>query len=284
MNHTHNSTTTETIAPEREFSFTDDDFLFLSRLANKHTGIVLNEQKRDMVYGRLVRRLRALDLDSFSAYCHYLDSDKGYNEIDHLINAITTNLTSFFREAHHFTHLSEQLRIMAATSLRKLRIWSAGCSSGMEPYSIAMTVKDAIPEIAKWDAKILATDIDSNILHTAEQAIYQQKDTASIPVKFSRYLQNIDQEHVQISQELRKMISFKQLNLLEPWPMHGPFDIIFCRNVFIYFDKETKSRLVNKYADLLKPGGWLYIGHSENLNGITDRFELLGRTIYRRVK
>lgn len=285
MNQTDTSYTTIVIPPhEREFAFTDEDFRFLSRLANAHTGIVLTEQKRDMVYGRLVRRLRALGLESFHAYCKFLESDEGQSEIDHLINAITTNLTSFFRESHHFAHLSEQLKQMAATGARRLRIWSAGCSSGMEPYSIAMTVREAIPDIDKWDAKILATDIDTNILHTAQNGIYTIKDVGSVPEKFDKYIQSVDRERVQMSHDLKKMISFRPLNLMENWPMKGPFDVIFCRNVFIYFDKETKAGLVKKYADLLKPSGWLYIGHSENLSGLTDRFELLGRTIYRRVK
>lgn len=270
---------------EREFPFTRDDFQFLAGLAQARTGIVLAEQKKDMVYGRLARRLRALKLQSFREYCNILQSPAGADEMSHLVNAITTNLTSFFRENHHFEHLRDFLGGIAKNNPGggKLRIWSAGCSSGMEPYSIAMTMREAIPALHKWDARILATDIDSNMLATGQRGEYAAADTDNISAAYKKFVQpTASPDRVTMAEDLRQMIAFKQLNLLEDWPMKGPFDAIFCRNVAIYFDKETKKRIFEKYASLLKPDGWLYIGHSENLHGITSLFTLAGRTMYRR--
>ncbi len=269
---------------EREFSFTKDDFQFLATLANKLTGIVLAEHKSDMVYARLARRLRALGLDNFTDYCALLQSEEGVAELPHLVNAITTNLTGFFREAHHFEHLKTQATQWRAEEKKRLRIWSAACSSGMEPYSIAMTLKGAIPDIAACDVRILATDIDSNMLRTGSNGEYMASDVENVPAAYKHMIGRGVGGKVHMPTELKQMITYKTLNLLNPWPMKGPFDAIFCRNVVIYFDKPTKQRLFDRMADLLQPGGLLYIGHSENLHGITDRFESIGRTIYRRIK
>ena len=265
---------------EREFAFSDKEFRFLAEIANKRTGIVLAEHKKDMVYSRLVRRLRALKLGSFSEYCELLQSDAGDDEIGNLVNAITTNLTSFFREGHHFEHLREQLA--SAGKLNRLRIWSAGCSAGMEPYSIAMTVKSAIRDVKSCDARILATDIDTNMLNTGIAGEYASEQYENIPAGYRADVAKKG-DRIRMSDELKSLIAFKQLNLLEHWPMQGPFDAVFCRNVVIYFDKPTQAKLFARMADLLKPRGWLYIGHSENLFKVCDRFELLGRTIYRKV-
>lgn len=268
-------------APDREFAFDEQDFKFLSKLAYDRTGIVLADHKRDMVYGRLARRLRALKLTRFSDYCTILQDKKNEDEMMHLVNAITTNLTSLFREGHHFDHLRDE--VLPHLKNKKLRIWSAACSSGMEPYSIALTLKGTIPDIAGWDARVLATDIDSNMLSTGQKGEYPISELEDIPVAYRSLVQRTN-SHIVMGDELKRLIAFKHLNLLDHWPMKGPFDAIFCRNVVIYFDKPTKQKLFARMADLLKPGGWLYIGHSENLHGISDRFELLGRTIYRRIK
>lgn len=275
---------TDAPAQEREFPLTDKDFRFLTELAHAKTGIVLPDKKKDMVYGRLVRRLRALGLQSFRQYCELLQSGQGENEMPHLCNALTTNLTSFFREKHHFDHLHGLLSDMARKNPDggKLRIWSAGCSSGMEPYSIAMTVLDAIPRLDKWDARILATDIDSNMLEKGQSGEYTRHDAKSIPESYSRFFDFCGGDGIQMSDRLQKLVSFKRLNLLESWPMKGAFDFIFCRNVAIYFDRDTKKGIFDRYASLLKPEGWLYIGHSENLHGVTDLFALAGRTSYRK--
>jgi len=273
-------------ADEREFSFSEQEFRTLAELANKRTGIVLAEHKKDMVYSRLVRRLRALKLSSFAQYCELVQGDGGQDEMGNLVNAITTNLTSFFREGHHFEHLRDHvLAPLAHGKDKRLRIWSAGCSAGMEPYSIAMTVKYAFKNVKAWDARILATDIDTNMLRTGEGGQYASEQFENIPATYhSDVTQMIKEDRIRMSDDLKSLIAFKPLNLLEFWPMKGPFDAVFCRNVVIYFDKPTQAKLFNRIADLVKPDGWLYIGHSENLFNVCDRFELVGRTIYRKVR
>ena len=275
-------------AEEREFSFSNEEFRFLADLANRRTGIVLAEHKKDMVYSRLVRRLRALKLKTFAEYCELMQGAEGDDEIGNLVNAITTNLTSFFREKHHFEHLRDHVLAPLASrppSPKKLRIWSAGCSAGMEPYSIAMTVKSAFKDLKSWDAKILATDIDTNMLRTGMTGDYAAEQYDNIPASCRGEVTKLDKEdRIRMSDEMKSLISFKPLNLLEPWPMKGTFDAVFCRNVVIYFDKPTQAKLFSRIADLIGPGGWLYIGHSENLFKVCDRFELVGRTIYRKVR
>lgn len=270
----------------KEFEFKDKDFAFIVAKAYEHTGIKLADSKRDMVYGRLARRLRELKFKTFSQYCQFLESDRGDEEIGKFVNAVTTNLTGFFREAHHFQHLKEELKKMVARppAGKRLRIWSAACSSGPEPYSIAMTLKEAISNLSVWDAKILATDIDTNMIQTAQKGEYRRDILDKIPGSYlSKYTVGRKKEPTgQMSEEIRKLITFKQLNLLHNWPMKGPFDAIFCRNVVIYFDKDTQRVLFDKMADLLKPEGTLYIGHSETLFNICDRFELIGKTIYKK--
>ncbi len=277
-------TSNATFRSDREFEFGEREFRFLGQLVHAHTGIVLAEHKRDMVYSRLARRVRALELKDFTSYCDLLQGPDGDAEMGNLVNAITTNLTSFFRESHHFEHLAEKvLKPMVSKGQKRLRIWSSACSSGMEPYSIAMTMKAAIPNISSWDAKILATDIDTNMLATGKAGVYSNSELDHIP---SRYKDMVDIEGAQLhmTQPLRDLITFNHLNLLQPWPMKGQFDAVFCRNVVIYFDKPTQAKLFSRIADQMKPDGWLYIGHSENLTNVCDRFELCGRTIYRRIK
>lgn len=273
---------------EREFEFSERDFRFLTQLVTKKTGIVLGDHKRDMVYSRLARRLRALGIKTFAGYCELMQGESGHEEIGNLVNAITTNLTSFFREKHHFEHLRDNVLVpMVAKSShpKRLRIWSAGCSSGMESYSIAMTVKSALRDLHSWDARILATDIDTNMLNTGMQGEYSAEQWENIPPSHrGDVLKQAKQERIRMSDPLKQLIAFKHLNLLEPWPMQGTFDVVFCRNVVIYFDKPTQQKLFARIADMLKPDGWLYIGHSENLFKVSNRFELVGRTIYRRIR
>lgn len=263
----------------REFAFGDAEFDFLVQLTHQRTGIVLNQNKRDMVYARLTRRLRMLGLDSFEAYCTLLRSDAGDEEMGPLVNAITTNLTHFFREPHHFASLREQLQ--RGTPGRRFRVWSAGCSSGMEPYSMAMTLLDAVPNIAQWDARILATDIDSGMLETARAGFYPGEEFENIPPVCRRYVA-LQEERICIEQAPRELIRFRHLNLLEDWPMRGKFDVIFCRNVVIYFDTPTKRRLFKRYAEMLVPGGLLCIGHSESLPANVGGLVPAGRTTYRK--
>jgi chemotaxis protein methyltransferase CheR len=274
------------LSPAREYAFSDHDFRFLAEIANSKTGIVLNEQKRDMVYSRVSRRLRALGLTAFSQYCDLLKTKEGDAELGNLVNAITTNLTHFFREKHHFEHLQQEVLMpLQASDARRVRIWSAGCSSGMEPYSIALTMQHALRNVERWDARILATDIDTNMLAAGEQGQYALAEYDNIPqVMREHVVCRTREETMQMADSLKRLIAFKYLNLLEPWPMRGKFDAIFCRNVVIYFDKETQAVLFNRMAEMLEIGGWLYIGHSENLTHVCNRFELMGRTIYRKVR
>jgi chemotaxis protein methyltransferase CheR len=217
-----------------------------------------------------------------------VDGPEGGAEIEHLVNALTTNITQFFREPHHFEHLrSHVLAARAAESPRRprLRIWSAGCSSGQEPYSIAMSLADALHPIEGWDALVLATDIDTNVLNRAAAGLYPMDEAMQIPESYrKRFLRRVPGHHdrMQVADELRRLIRFKPLNLHEPWPMKGPFDVVFCRNVVIYFDKPTQHKLFNRFADILAPGGILYLGHAESLIGLTDRFEICDKTVYKR--
>lgn len=276
-------------AAEREFEFGDREFRLLAGLANRLTGIVLGDSKRELVYGRLARRVRALGLTSFGDYCDLVESPEGEAEVGLMVDAITTNLTEFFREGHHFDHLRDKVLRPMVEAVRpgakpRLRIWSAGCSSGEEPYSLAMTLRTAVPGIDGWDARILATDIATHVLRQGELGIYDERRFHKLPSGFaSRFTEPNDDSSRRMTADVRGMITFRQLNLLGPWPMKGPFDAIFCRNVAIYFDKTTQRTLFNRYADMLAKDGWLYIGHSENLHNVTDRFEPLGRTIYRRI-
>lgn len=270
---------------EREFQFSKRDFDLLRELVNKHTGISLSDHKQEMLYSRLSRRLRALNLDSFSSYYKLLQADNG-EELVQFVNAVTTNLTSFFREPHHFKLLAEALlpKLMMKKHLSKrLRIWSAGCASGEEPYSIAIVVKEVVP--VDWDVKILATDLDSSVLAKGIGGVYEEEKIASTisTERLQRWFKKGSKPQLgrlQVVPEVQSLITFKRLNLMDAWPMHGPFDIIFCRNVVIYFDKPTQKVLFERFANLLDDDGYLLIGHSENLFQLSTRFRLLQQTVY----
>lgn len=272
---------------EREFPMSNKNFQKIKAIAYEITGINLTDQKKNMIYSRLARRIRACSLSSFDEYCRLLETP-GNQETNEFVNAITTNLTSFFRENHHFDYLSNTVfleLIKKNSSTRRIRIWSAGCSTGEEPYSIAMCIRENLP-VESWDIKLLATDLDSNVVQHGKAGIYapDRLDGISAQRKKRWLLKGTDSNSARTKPELQKLITFKQLNLLHDWPMKGPFDVIFCRNVVIYFDRETQRKLFNRYADILAPGGYLFIGHSENLHKVSDRFESVGRTIYQKIK
>lgn len=271
---------------EREFPMSQANFNLIKALAYDWTGIKLSDHKENMIYGRLARRVRALNLRNFDQYCELLQTEDDQEKRE-FINSITTNLTSFFREPHHFDFLKNQLLpglVARNQASRKIRIWSAGCSTGEEPHSIAMVVA-TIPELKNWDVKILATDLDSNVLERASSGIYSLGRFDSFPTAYRHFIKkSADGEQVKIVDSVRAFIRFNQLNLLQSWPMKGQFDVIFCRNVVIYFDLETQRKLFNRYADRLVDRGHLFIGHSENLHKISDRFLGLGRTIYEKIK
>ena len=271
----------------REFPMSDHNFVRIKNIAYKITGINLTDQKKNMVYSRLARRIRDRNLNSFDQYCDLIESS-GNNEITDFVNAITTNLTSFFREGHHFDYLKSTVfpfLLKKHAKTQRIRMWSAGCSTGEEPYSIAICLKESMP-VKAWDIKLLGTDLDTNVVQHASQGIYSidRVDGLDTPIKKKWFKTDSSGENALVASELKKIVTFKQLNLLDQWPMSGPFDVIFCRNVVIYFDKETQRKLFDHFADLLAPDGYLFIGHSENLSKVTDRFELIGRTIYRRIK
>ncbi len=273
---------------QKEFEFTREDFDFLRQVVSETTGIVSSEDKYTMYYSRLARRLRALGLADFKAYREYLRRNPETESVE-LVNSVTTNLTSFFRENHHFEYLRDEVVPAKRNSAaRRLRIWSAGCSTGEEAYSIAMTLQQAILDISRWDIAILATDIDSQVVQTAERGIYDRARIANIDIalqqRFFRDEAGAAGDKVSVDPGLRDMIRFRQLNLLQPWPMREKFDLIFCRNVVIYFDRETKTRLVERFAGQLARDGLLFMGHSESLYKTSDRFSLLGKTVYRLVE
>lgn len=270
-----------------DYEFTDKNFRFIVKFIADHAGIVMSDAKRDLVYGRLVRRLRARKLTSFSDYCKLIESGDA-EELEHCVNALTTNLTSFFREQHHFDFLQKELlpALIKKKKSKTIKIWSAGCSTGEEPYSIAMAVSEMLP--ANWDVRILATDLDSNVVATAQQGIYNQDRVDGMSQsrlkRWFRRGKGARDGVVRVVPELQELISFRQLNLLSKWPMKGSFDIIFCRNVVIYFDKSTQRVLFDRFAQQMQPDAHLFIGHSETLYKVSDYFALLGNTIYNKIK
>jgi len=282
-----------TAPTRREFAFERRHFDVIARMIRQLAGISLAPHKVEMVYSRLARRLRELRLADFDAYCALLESEQGSREVNFLVNALTTNLTSFFRESHHFDHLRDVVlpEVRARQQFEshpRLRIWSAGCSSGPEPYTIAMVLAANMPDLRRWDARILATDIDTNMVETAKRGVYAADSADSIPAglrdRFCHRIRDEDGEaKIAMADELKRLITFKPLNLLEPWPMKGPFDAIFCRNVLIYFDRAGRSHVIENFAHLLGRDGYLYLGHSESLYGVSSNFRQSGPTIYRRL-
>jgi chemotaxis protein methyltransferase CheR len=271
----------------REFAFSDADFRGLTQLAYEHAGIALADSKRNLVYSRLSRRLRALGLSTFQEYREYLAENE--REIEGFINSISTNHTKFFREGHHFDHFRTHVAVPFVqagyrSSDRRLRVWSAGCSTGEEPYTIAVVLKREIRDIQNHDVRILATDIDTDVLGKASHGEYPVSSIEDVPKTYRDYFESADAEGttVVMNEALRSLIVFNRLNLMESWPFHGLFDAIFCRNVMIYFDAGTKANLVQRFTQQIKPGGWLYIGHSESLIGSHPGLQLVGRTVYRR--
>jgi chemotaxis protein methyltransferase CheR len=273
----------------REFDFTQADFDSLRTLVKTQSGITLGDAKRELVYGRVSRRLRALGLSAFADYRRILAGPDGQAEMIEFINAVTTNLTSFFRESHHFDFLRDDYlrkRAADAKGSRRIRIWCSAASTGEEPYSIAISVAEAIPEWERWDIRILATDLDTNVLQTCVNGVYGEDRVRGMQKsrleKFFDVEGDKGERRYRIKPELASMISFRQLNLMHPLPMKGPIDIIFCRNVIIYFDKETQRALFSRVAPLQRPGDILILGHSESLLKVSDAWSLMGKTIYRK--
>ncbi|HEU4623198.1 MAG TPA: protein-glutamate O-methyltransferase CheR [Steroidobacteraceae bacterium] len=282
------TSTTSLTLKLREFEFGEDDFQALRALVRQVTGISLSEQKRELVYGRLARRLRALNLKSFRDYRALLSQDDG-TELVQFCNAITTNLTAFFREPHHFEHLKQEVlgpMLKNPPPGRRVRIWSAGCSTGEEPYSIAMSVLEAVPDLERWDIRILATDLDSDVLEKARRGVYSAERLQTLSAerreRFFEPYPGAKEPSYKVRPEVARLLTVKQLNLMHAFPMKGPLDVIFCRNVVIYFDKDTQRDLVARISRLQRPGDLLFLGHSETLFKVSTDYTLIGRTIYRR--
>ena len=267
----------------------DAEFQFLRDFVYRHCGIALSEQKRQLVQGRLLRRLRALGLKEFASYCELLRKDPDA-ELGELASVISTNVTAFFREMHHYDLLVEQLLPHWLEEKKhggRLRIWSAGCATGEEPYALAMVLAEALERTGSHvDARILATDLSPQALEHAQAGMYALDRMEGVSTERRRrwFLRGEGQYegYARVHQRLRELVTIQPLNLLHDWPMRGPFDAIFCRNVVIYFDKPTKQRLFERYAGLLVPGGYLFLGHSESMHGLSDAFDLVGRTVYRK--
>jgi chemotaxis protein methyltransferase CheR len=268
----------------REFSFTSADFERVRKMIYQHAGISLSAVKQDMVYSRLARRLRATGLDSFGDYLALLEKGNE-DEWEKFVNSLTTNLTSFFREPHHFPILAEHLKRLSSSSARTpIKIWCSAASTGEEPYSIAMTVVEALGSF-NVPVSIMSSDLDTNVLATAEKGVYPMERVEKLsPERLKRFFlkgSGAQQGYVCVRPELRQMVSFQRLNLLEPnWPVRGLLDVIFCRNVMIYFDKPTQHTILSRFAPLMHEHGLLFAGHSESFLHAADLFKSLGKTVY----
>jgi len=265
------------------------DFQRVSDMVYRYCGINLHDGKQQLVQARIAKRMRVGGFHSLSDYLDHVISDASGHEFALLIDAMSTNLTSFYREPDHFQYLAEtalpQLMQQAPNQHGgRMRLWSAGCATGEEPYTLAMTVLDAIGDASRWDIKILATDISTHVLGIARTGFYGKERLEALPggyrQRFFRPCVVDGDKGFVVAPELRQMIRFNHLNLMEDWPFTGPFEFIFCRNVMIYFDKPTQQRLVNRFWDILTPGGVLFTGHSESLTGIEHKFQYVRPTIY----
>lgn len=258
----------------------DTHFRRICQLIYQRAGIVLADHKRDMVYNRLVRRLRTLGLDDFGRYLGMLEANVNSAEWQAFVNSLTTNLTAFFREGHHFPVLADHAR----KSSGEYRVWSAAASTGEEPYSIAITLADVLGMApGRW--KVFASDIDTQVLEKAQSGVYRQEELKTLsPQQMQRYFMRGTGPHdglVRVRNELANHIEFAPINLLaKQAPVPGPFDVIFCRNVMIYFDKTTQQEILSRFVPLLKPGGLLFAGHSENFSNLSREFWLRGQTVY----
>ena len=269
----------------------DRDYQAIAKFVHETAGINLMDGKKELVRTRLSKRMRALKFNDFKTYFKHVMSDQTGEEIVFLLDALSTNLTSFFREPQHFQFMAKEFlpaleQRLKARGSHRLRIWSAACSSGEEPYTIAMVVMEKNPYFGQGgDFKILATDLSTKVLNMAKQGVYGPERVKNIPPQtLQKYFTKIDtgrgEKMYKVTDQLRKTIAFRRFNLMDPLPFKNPLDLIFCRNVMIYFDKETIARLVEKYYQILSPGGYLFIGHSESISGFKHPFKYVAPCIY----
>lgn len=264
---------------DRNYDFSLADFKRIQQMIYNHAGIKLSDAKHDMVYSRIMRRIRATGTQTFAEYLDLIQIEPA--EWEAFVNSLTTNLTAFFREEYHFPILEQQMR--AHPSGRKFRIWCSAASTGEEPYSLAIT---AIKAFDSWHppVEIIATDIDTNVLAKADRGVYESDRIARVEDDISKYFlrgKGSNEGMIKVRPELRQLITFKPLNLLKhPWPLTGEFDALFCRNVLIYFDKETQRQVLEHFVPLMTDEAMLYVGHSESLLHLGDLFRLRGKTVY----
>jgi len=275
---------TQTTGPDgAERMISVEEHMAFADFLRKRAGINLGPQKRQLLSSRLQRRMRSLKLDSFGDYRRYL-MDHLDSELGEFINSVTTNLTAFFRENHHFDYLRRHLDGLADKG-RPPRIWSAGCSTGEEPYTLGMVMSESRISVCRPGASIVATDIDTRCLAQAARGVYAADSRGLSDARLARHFlrgRGDNEGMIRVRDHVRELIDFRPLNLLDPWTINLPVDIIFCRNVVIYFDSNLQRTLFDRFADALKPGGLMFIGHSENLMRVSDRYESLGHTIYRK--
>lgn len=261
----------------------------IAKLIHDESGIVLTDEKSALVRSRLLRRLKATGIDNFTDYCTFVQTVAGFEERRKMLQALTTNMTRFYREYHHFEDFRDNVIPKLAARARKgdrVRIWSSACSTGEEPYSIAFELLKALPEAAKYDIKVLATDIDHTVVSRARDGVYPARlvadlDSNVLSQNFTQEQSGIEKRY-RVCDHVRQIVYFKELNLIKPWPVNGPFDVIFCRNVLIYFDRDTQEMLLERFSKILGPGGTLYLGHSERMLGIAAyRFTNAGMTTFR---
>jgi chemotaxis protein methyltransferase CheR len=275
------------IVESAEFAFTAADLDAIVRIMMQETGISLSSAKGNLIYSRLAKHLRRLGLSSFEQYCKLVESSEGNAERQEMIAALTTNVTRFFREPHHFEHMREHLlpgMIVRAKAGERIRLWSSACSSGQEPYSIALTLLQMMPDAPRYDIKILATDIDTNVLATGAAGIYEESLLEPVPAALRKSWFNVvGNGQMQANDTLRSLVSFRKLNLIGNWPMRAKLQVIFCRNVVIYFEMPTQEAIWSRMMPLLEEQGALYIGHSERITGAAeDILRSDGITIYRK--
>jgi chemotaxis protein methyltransferase CheR len=266
---------------ERDFEFTTADFARIRELIHRRAGISLSDHKRDMAYSRLARRLRACGIDTFKQYLDRLETNDDNAEWEAFVNALTTNLTAFFRESHHFPILADFVK----RRQQPFSVWCSAASTGEEPYSIAMTLVEALGDHAARQCTVFASDIDSQVLAKAEAGVYSLDQVKALPVeRLKRFFLKGTGSHaglVKVRPELRAMVNFGRVNLTDArYDVKGPFDAIFCRNVMIYFDKPTQGQVLTRFEPLMKPGALLFAGHSENFTYVSQAFRLRGQTVY----
>jgi chemotaxis protein methyltransferase CheR len=273
---------------QRDRQAAADPFERIRDLMYQVSGVSMNESKRELVRSRVSRRIRILGLESIEAYAELVSKDGGKAELAIMVDLLTTNKTSFFRESSHFDFLNDHVFPGFAEGRRSLRIWSAGCSSGEEPYTLAMVILERWPDADRRDIRILATDLSPTVLEEAKRGVYTEDALAGVSAPLrGKYLRRTrsasgEERAFEFTPSVRKLVSFAQLNLMTNWPMKGPFDVILCRNVMIYFDRPTRTELIRRFSGLLSDGGHLLVGHSESLNGLGHDLAYVQPAVYRR--